>query len=446
MKRSALAWLAAIVPLWIVMILCTYWEPIRGDGWGHFFWHRNLGSSLHAVYGFAIGAYTHNNPRVGQVVTFLLFTPGPWHVIVTPIVELGMFGLLTTLVLGRWPSPRRTDDALVFATIAALVLVCAPLVGPMLFYRPFTGNYLYGFVVNLWFLVPYRFLYNGYRPRPGWWVPVMFVLGVVSGMCNEHSGPAVVGLAALATWAVWRRGERIGPWTIAGIAGMIAGGLLLFFAPAQAIRYNGLAAHASLLGRIAERGVVGNLKVLGALVAYLSPAIVWLGLGIAARRARPHASPARPDMQTRTELALVAAAVAITLTLLVSPKIGPRLYLASVAFVAASLAGWLVAQLSGPRTRTMAWVLALGCIAYASVMCVRGYSEVGPEFRQRLVLLEHAPANSVLDLPRYTVRRSRWIYDDDLEIEQLRNTVSASFMLALIRMTGRQVGSGSDEP
>ena len=243
-KRSALAWFAALVPLWIVMILCTHWEPVVGDGWGHFLEHRSHVS----LYDFAVGSYVHNNPRLGQVMTFLLFTPGPWHSIVTPIVELGMFGLLATLVLGRWPSPRRDDDALLFATIAALVLVCTPIAGLMLFYRPFTGNYLFGFVVNLMFLVPYRFAYEAPKPRPRRWVPLMFLLGIASGMCNEHTGPAVVTLAAVATYAVWHRGERIGRWAVAGIIGMIGGGVALFVAPGQAIRYNGLASQASLLG------------------------------------------------------------------------------------------------------------------------------------------------------------------------------------------------------
>lgn len=447
MKRGALAgWIAAVVPLWIVMILCTHWEPVCHDGWGHFFWHRNLGSSWNAVRGFAVSSYEHNNPRLGQIITFLLYTPGSWHSIVTPIVELGMFGLLETVVLGRWPSQRRADDALLFATIAALVLVCAPVAGLMLFYRPFTGNYLYGFVINLLFLVPYRFAYEAPKRRPSWWVPAMVVLGVMSGMCNEHTGPAVVGLAVVATYAVHRRGERVGTWAIAGIIGMIAGGVALFVAPAQSIRYNGLATHASLLGRIVGRGVLGDLAVVGRLIAYASPAIVWLGLGLVARRSRDHVRPSRPEMQTRTELALVGGAFAIALTLLVSPKVGARLYLAPVGLAVTAAAGWMVCQLSGTRTRAAAWVFALGSIAYASFACVRAYREVGPEAAARLVLLEHAPANSVLDLPRYTIHRSRWAYDDDLEIEQLRNTVSASFGLALIRLTGAPAGTGSDEP
>ena len=192
--------------------------------------------------------------------------------------------------------------------------------------------------------------------------------------------------------------------------------------------------------------MLGDLRVVGALIAYASPAIVWLGLGIVARRSRDHVPQARPQMQTRSEFGLIAGALAIVLTMLLSPKLGQRLYLAPVALVVAAVAGWAVSQLFGTRTRAAAWVFALGSIGYASFACVRAFHEVGPEFDARLYALEHAPPNSVLDLPRYTVHRTRWVYGDDLEIEQKRNSVSASFSLALIRMTGPPAGTGSDEP
>ena len=151
--RAYAAWAAVVVPVWLVLVLGTYWEPVVRDTWGHVWWHHATDVSL---YEFAKDTYLHNNPRIGQVITWLLVTPGPWHVIVTPIVEVALFYGLAVLALGRWPSLRRADDALVVATLVAMVLTTCPLVGPMLFYRPFSGNYLYGLVLNLALLVPYR--------------------------------------------------------------------------------------------------------------------------------------------------------------------------------------------------------------------------------------------------------------------------------------------------
>src|SRR5579883_1834991 len=101
--RARLLWLAIVAPLWLVLVLCCAWEPIVRDSWGHFHWHRTQDMSLDLVWEFARGNYVHNNPRFGQLLTFLVMTPGPYHAIATPLVELVMFAAATALVLGRWP-------------------------------------------------------------------------------------------------------------------------------------------------------------------------------------------------------------------------------------------------------------------------------------------------------------------------------------------------------
>ena len=224
----------------------------------------------------------HNNPRLGQVATLLMFTPGPWHELFTPVLELATFYLLVALVFGRWP--RTTDDALVFLATFAITAVTAPQFGVMLFYRPYTGNYVFGLCINLAFLVPYRF------GRVGWWI---VALGLASGLCNEHTGPAVVALAAAATWA-----SGVRPWKIAGLLAMIAGGIALFVAPGQDIRYNSIG-QTSLVERVAERGIAGNLEVVGTWFVYLAPALIWLAIaGVAWWRQRRALTDRAPGART----------------------------------------------------------------------------------------------------------------------------------------------------
>jgi hypothetical protein len=263
----------------------------------------------------------------------------------------------------------------------------------------------------------------------------MLVGGFASWLCNEHTGPAIVTLATAATIACWRRGGRPAPWAIAGIVGMIAGGLALFYAPGQNIRYNALATQGSMLHRIIERGTSGNARIFAVFFAYLIPVIVWVGL---AAVARTRGKPEEVSPQRRwSMLALGAGAFAIVVTLLLSPKLGPRLYLGSVALACAAISGWVVTQLATRWARGVAAALAAGVFVFVGFQFVTAYHEIGPEFVSRLDALEHAPANSVLELPRYTVKRSRWIFGDDLEVEQTRNMVSYSFGLALIKLTGQ---------
>src|SRR5262249_50666312 len=139
------------------------------------------------------------------------------------------------------------------------------------------------------------------------WIPIMILLGFASGLCNEHTGPAVVALAIMATIVVWRRDRHVPAWAIAGIVAMIAGGLALYFAPGQSIRYNAVATQASMLRRIADRDVMSNLRIVFVLGAYLVPTLAWILLGVGSRIAR--APEPVPATRRWTELALVAAAI-----------------------------------------------------------------------------------------------------------------------------------------
>jgi len=94
MRRLAI-WAAVVVPIWIVMVLCTHWEPVQRDGWGHLIWQRHTGLTWSNLIDFARGTYVHNNPRLGQVATLLMFTPGPWHALVTPLPTTDALDALT---------------------------------------------------------------------------------------------------------------------------------------------------------------------------------------------------------------------------------------------------------------------------------------------------------------------------------------------------------------
>lgn len=436
-RRELLAWVAVVVPAWIVMILCTHWEPVIGDGWGHYEWHRETPMSLHGVWEFASYNYLEMNPRLGQTLTMLLFAPGPWHSIVTPVVELALFYLLTTLALGRWPSWRRADDALLYATIFALVAACAPLFGQMLFYRPYTGNYLYGLVVCVAFLVPYRLG----RDWPWWAAAPMFVLGAAAGLANEHTGPAF----ALAAIAATIFGRPIKAWQLAGIAGIAAGGLALLFAPGQDLRYMELAAHSSMLGRIASRGA-GNLRPFGQLVGYTSPALAWVALALVARRG------GRPEMsrdRAIAALALAAMSVLIIATLLASPKLGLRLLLASVALACTAIASWVVPQLVTRWSRIAAWAGAAVVLVYALARCALVYHTVGGEFDARISTLEHAAPHSRVTLPVYSVGKSRWFYGDDFLLAGRLESIAQEFDLDAVDLSGQRQRSATptgDEP
>jgi hypothetical protein len=427
-RALALLWWALfVIPLWLVLVLCTRWEPVMRDGWNHLVWLRNHPTGNRGIYDFIADCYLHENPRLGQVTTLVAYMWGAYHVIVTPILELAVLALLTALALGRWPSLGRTDDAFAAALVTAIVAACVPQVGPMLFYRPFTWNYVFGLGLNLWWLAPYRLELVRPRPGRGWLAPALLVLGAAAGLCNEHTGLAIAAMAALASFAAWRQGG-LRPWMIAGLAGFIAGYAVLLTAPAQHLRYGALAQQAGVVERILDRGALGNLAVLGGLALALVPALPLVGIGLARRRA---GAPPAADRAAPAVLAL--AGFACTLTLLASPKLGPRLYFASVALIAAGLTGWLIGRLA-PWARRACAVLAAGALVFVAVRLVAIHRVVGPIGALRRDLVEHSRVGTAITVPRFPGGVSRYFLGDDLVVAAARDLLAREWGLPAIEL------------
>ncbi|MBA3393824.1 MAG: hypothetical protein H0T89_14345 [Deltaproteobacteria bacterium] len=453
MSRAIWWWVALVLPAWLVLALCASWEPVTRDGWGNTYWYllNELDPARLAQY--VKDGWLGSNPRLGQTWTLLMYAPGPFHVITTPLLELAMFGLLTALALGRWPSVRRADDARAALLVTAVVAICTPQIGPMLFYRPFTGNYVFGLVLNLAWLVPYRFHAEAARSaRAGsiWWAPALFLLGVAAGMCNEHTGPAFLGLGGLALVHTWRAGARgvVKAWMIAGLVGLAVGYVLLIVAPGHAHRYAGLANQAGIVERITSRGIGANLAVIGAFALYLAHAVPWIGLGIVGRITAPITPPAQsitpsgtPPVATSTwpanRRALVGlglAGLVCTVTLLASPKLGPRLYLASVALAGVAIAGWVHAQLVTRWSQVACSVLSAAVLAYGGWRSVTVYRAIGPVGEARLRIIQDTPDGQAVVVPRYPVGASRWFLGDDLAVETLRKALARDYGLTAIEL------------
>ncbi len=410
------------------MILCTHWEPVVRDGWGNLHWHEANTLDVHAAWRLVVDGWLGSNPRLGQTVTTLLYAPGPYHVIITPLLELALLYVMTAIVLGRWPSFRRADDALVFATSTAVFALCTPQFGPMMFYRPFMGNYTFGLLLNLAWLVPYRLHVEAPRDGRWWWAPLLLVLGVAAGMCNEHTGPAFLALG-IAT-VVWSARHRTGvrPWMLAGLVGLAAGYALLMAAPGHDARYAGLAKQTGVLGRVLERGAGENVRIVAMLAVHMLWSLPWIALGVAARR-RGRLEPLLP--RARTVLwALAAAGVLATLALLGSPKLGPRLYVHSVALIAMAITGAVVAQLAAAWAKKAAAVLAIVALLYVEARCIVTYATVGPVGAERVAIITGAAPRASVVVPPFTIPASTWFLGDDTQATL--QTTAAMFGLTRI--------------
>ncbi len=175
-----------------------------------------------------------------------------------------------------------------------------------------------------------------------------------------------------------------------------------------------------------------NLEIVGRLAMYVALVLPAIALGVIARRRTPGAPlPARTRWAL---LALAAAGLLATLTLMASPKIGPRLYLASVALVAVAVTGWLVTQLRDARVRVLTAALAALVLVYVEARCVWTYAQVGPVGADRVYRVWHGRMGTVLVVPRYPLAGGKWFIGEDFVADNLRAAIAADYGYTAIEL------------
>ena len=236
-------------------------EPFAFDAWNFAQDTRAEPFTVGRMLDYGIGQYLNSNPRIGQWLAYLAYKLEYFAVVATPLAYLALAFAVAILGLGRWPSWRRGRDLALCAVAIGALWFALPRIGMLLFCRAYSTNYVYGAAIQLWFLIPLRLrVFPLETATPAVTVPY-FLFGVVTGMCNEHTGPTLALL--MLAYAVWRQrstGQRPNlAW--AGALGVVVGFAAIFFAPGQGERYDGLAEEVGFVQRLIQRGITNNLDI-----------------------------------------------------------------------------------------------------------------------------------------------------------------------------------------
>ena len=405
-------------------VICAL-EPVQGDGWGHFAAARQP-VTWDRLVAFAKGGYVGGNPRWGQLVLLAMFDEPMIAVVATPMVVVGMVLVALTLISGRWPNPSDPRDRALVGPVIALVIASTPHFGASWFHRPYCANYLYPLLVQLTWLIPYRFALARSLARPVWLALAITPLGVLAGLGNEHTGLGLAAGAAACTYVMWRRDRRVPWWAVLGIAALVAGYIALLTAPGQLVRYGALATQHTALERIAERGILGNLRLVGSLLGWLGPMLViiaWVARRELCGRWLGHL----PRCLIAGYLAIAALMFA---TALAAPHVPARLLVAPATMIALAL-GVFVAE-HDPRSavarqlRTASLVYSAGVLGFT----LATFIVAGIEGRARLGLVMGAPKGTVVCVEPYTFSSATpfWV-GDDLRNKRLAARVATLFAL-----------------
>lgn len=405
-------------------VICAC-EPVEGDGWGHYFAAREPLSWDHFV-AVAKGFYLHGNPRWGQLVLVWMFHAPVLGAIVSALVIVGVLVLSMALVRGRWPVPGDPADGWLLIQVLATAIVTTPQVGAVWFYRPNCTNYVYPLLVQLAWLLPYRFL-AARAPTAGrhWLALAIIPLGLLAGAGNEHTGIGLAVAALACMYIAWCRDRALPAWTISGVVALVAGHIALLAAPGQHERYRGLANEHGLLGRIEARGIAGNVGIALMLLVWTAPMIVVV-LAIAGRRLRPLISG-------RTIAGFSAVAAVMVATCLAAPRVPSRMLVAPATMVALAL-GVFMLELATHHAKARALhrvSLAIAGTALAVTLAI--FIVTGIEGRARLRQLETSPRGSVVCVEPYTFAApTPFSWGDDFRSPRVVARVARAFGLAHI--------------
>lgn len=380
--------------------------------------------------------YAHSNPRIGQPLTYLAYKVAWFAELATPLAYLALTLAITVIGLGRWP--KRGRELAMWAIAIGFGWFVLPQIGRNMFCRAYGANYVYSAALQLWFVARLRLFAN-----PAGATTLQCIeyatFGLIAGMCNEHTGPALVLFLAGHAWWQHRAGEspRL---AIAGGIGAALGFAAILFAPGQGERYDGLAQQASLLGRVLERGVSGNLEIVRDYLVYAAPLLGLLALVLVYALATSTASTDHDRRMLRSRaarviaVALLAGAV-ITATLFASPKLGSRFYIVPLALLLAGFIALLDAVIDAPRRLVPFVVLAVIASTYAGLRTIPLFDKVAEQGDARMAALAASEPGSVFVADAFEQQgESWWFIGDDFRSVKKRAMVARYFGLARVSL------------
>lgn len=197
------------------------------------------GSSFSEMFVAQVNEHLHWSGKfIGHFMARVLLHGPTWlHPALTPVIFMGLVFSGVLLVLGaQWREKLRAWHVV---TLAGLVWFALPAFGTVYFWRTGTPDYGYSLAFATAFLVPYRFWIDkkDYRLPGG---PAFALAGFFAGCSNENVGMLVILTAICVAIYRFRSGKRVPLWAGSGIAGAIAGWLLMMTAPGNAVRLTSL--------------------------------------------------------------------------------------------------------------------------------------------------------------------------------------------------------------
>ncbi len=417
----------------------VYHEPFAFDAWNVAHDTGAKPASIGRFFSFWHQQYTTSNPRIGQPMAYLAYKIVGVAEIGTPLAFLAIVLAAFVLGTGRWPSRKNDRDLATLAIGIGFLWFISTNFAAYMFCRAYATNYVWAIAAQLWFLVPFR-LHASEHLKPATRSKLVgyALLGVVAGMGNEHVGPTLLLFAiGYCAWT-WRKNRRE-LLLLVGTAGLLVGYALIFFAPGQSQRYDGLAERYTLVQQILVRGFTGNLEIFLSFLEGAGPLLLMILAAVVVGATTHGATATRENQQTAFRflgLALLAGLL-MTITVFASPKLGPRFYMHSGAILLAATLGVIAASLRTARSFAPFVVLAVIASIYAGARTIPLYTKMSTASDARLAGLAATPVGGVYTADAWNpVGETWWALGDDGRDQKKQEMIAKYFGLERVVFRG----------
>ncbi|WP_447951773.1 DUF6056 family protein [Chryseobacterium koreense] len=215
------------------VLFCGFFYPVLRD---QFYYLAGYTNPFVEYY----HSYWQTNPRIGQFFSNLVGRSRYLQPIFSVLLFASFFGLIYLVVFRRNFEFQKIPVKKFLFLIAGFVLLINYF-GEMFFYIPYSGNYTFTHIFSFGylFLIIDEFVY-----KKAWLDEMMvqkwllILIGIFTGLGNEHTVPAVIGMYlffSVVKYLKWRKLPNKKLFILS--AAVIFGYLLLFFAPANAVRF-----------------------------------------------------------------------------------------------------------------------------------------------------------------------------------------------------------------
>ena len=225
-------------------------------------------SSLSDIFDSMKAHYNTVNGRVVVhfIVQLMMLLGKPFF----NVVNSAVFVLLILLMYFHCKGTSKRQSAVLFAMLGLAVWSFAPGLGVTVFWLDGSVNYMWGSVMRLVALLPFRFYFdNGDSKKPVLMALPSLLLSFLAGAANENTSAAFVGMVVLYIILFRLRGFRIPDWSITGLIGGIAGYLFMSLAPGTGVRLDTWGG-----GSLVMRAVVLAANIIDKLLPFAAAAML----------------------------------------------------------------------------------------------------------------------------------------------------------------------------